>query len=68
MFRRLIDINFTGTFIVAQVGNAMILSASGDAMILIASMSGHIGELPVSLSGRLEQSNNSTKVRSIVGE
>jgi hypothetical protein len=25
------------------------------------------GELPVSLSGRIEQSNNSTKVRSIVG-
>jgi hypothetical protein len=26
------------------------------------------GELPVSLSGQIEQSNNSTKVRSIVGE
>jgi NAD(P)-dependent dehydrogenase (short-subunit alcohol dehydrogenase family) len=43
IFRRLIDINLTGTFIVAQaVRNVMIKSNSGGSMVFIASMSGHI--------------------------
>ncbi|KAF8246778.1 NAD(P)-binding protein [Wilcoxina mikolae CBS 423.85] len=47
MFRRLIDINLTGTFVCAQaVGNAMIKQGSGGSMIFIASMSGHIVNFP----------------------
>jgi NAD(P)-dependent dehydrogenase (short-subunit alcohol dehydrogenase family) len=47
MFRRLIDINLTGCFICAQaVGNAMIKSNTGGAMVFIASMSGHIVNWP----------------------
>jgi NAD(P)-dependent dehydrogenase (short-subunit alcohol dehydrogenase family) len=47
MFRRLIDINLTGTFIVAQaVGNAMIKTNAGGSMTFIASMSGHIVNWP----------------------
>jgi NAD(P)-dependent dehydrogenase (short-subunit alcohol dehydrogenase family) len=42
MFRRLIDINLTGTFVCAQaVGNVMIKSGTGGSMVFIASMSGH---------------------------
>ncbi|CCX04423.1 hypothetical protein FPQ18DRAFT_278112 [Pyronema domesticum] len=47
MFRRLIDINLTGTFVVAQaVGNAMIQQKTKGSMIFIASMSGHIVNYP----------------------
>lgn len=47
MFRRLIDINLTGTFVSAQaVGNAMIKQGSGGSMVFIASMSGHIVNYP----------------------
>jgi NAD(P)-dependent dehydrogenase (short-subunit alcohol dehydrogenase family) len=47
MFRRLIDINLTGTFVCAQaVGNAMIKQGTGGSMIFIASMSGHIVNFP----------------------
>jgi NAD(P)-dependent dehydrogenase (short-subunit alcohol dehydrogenase family) len=47
MFRRLIDINLTGTFVCAQaVGNAMIKSNTGGSMVFIASMSGHIVNWP----------------------
>jgi len=47
MFRRLIDINLTGTFVCAQaVGNAMIKNNAPGSMIFIASMSGHIVNWP----------------------
>jgi NAD(P)-dependent dehydrogenase (short-subunit alcohol dehydrogenase family) len=47
MFRRLIDINLTGTFICAQaIGNAMLKTGTGGSMIFIASMSGHIVNYP----------------------
>ena len=47
MFRRLIDINLNGTFVVAQaVGNAMIKTSSGGSMVFVASMSGHIVNWP----------------------
>ncbi|KAA8893541.1 hypothetical protein FN846DRAFT_787824, partial [Sphaerosporella brunnea] len=47
MFRRLVDINLTGTFVCAQaVGNTMIKSNAGGSMIFIASMSGHIVNWP----------------------
>jgi NAD(P)-dependent dehydrogenase (short-subunit alcohol dehydrogenase family) len=47
MFRRLIDINLTGTFVCAQaVGNAMIKSSTGGSMVFLASMSGHIVNWP----------------------
>ncbi|KAK3678543.1 hypothetical protein LTR78_001841 [Recurvomyces mirabilis] len=46
-FRRLIDINITGTFLVAQaVGNQMIASGKGGSIINIASMSGSIVNYP----------------------
>ena len=47
MFRRLIDINITGTFIVAQaVGQAMIKAKTGGSIINIASMSGTVVNYP----------------------
>jgi NAD(P)-dependent dehydrogenase (short-subunit alcohol dehydrogenase family) len=47
MFRRLIDINLTGTFVCAQaVGNSMIKAGTGGSMVFIASMSGHIVNWP----------------------
>ncbi|KAI5807430.1 hypothetical protein DFH27DRAFT_319439 [Peziza echinospora] len=47
MFRRLIDINLTGTFLCAQaVGKSMIERKSGGSIIFIASMSGHIVNYP----------------------
>ena len=47
MFRRLIDINITGTFIVAQaVGQAMIKANTGGSIINIASMSGTVVNYP----------------------
>lgn len=46
-FRRLIDINLTGTFVCAQaVGKAMIKTGTGGSMVFIASMSGHIVNYP----------------------
>ncbi|KAF2136242.1 uncharacterized protein K452DRAFT_362675 [Aplosporella prunicola CBS 121167] len=47
MFRRLVDINLTGAFLVAQaVGKQMIKSKNGGSMILVASMSGSIVNYP----------------------
>lgn len=47
MFRRLIDINLTGAFLVAQaVGKQMIASKNGGSIILVASMSGSIVNYP----------------------
>ena len=47
MFRRLIDINITGTFIVTQaVGQAMIKAKTGGSIINIASMSGTVVNYP----------------------
>lgn len=47
MFRRLIDINVTGSFLVAQaVGREMIKSTEGGSIIFIASMSGSIVNYP----------------------
>ncbi|KAK7550041.1 short-chain dehydrogenase [Phyllosticta citricarpa] len=47
MFRRLIDINLTGAFLVAQaVGRKMIASKAGGSIILVASMSGSIVNYP----------------------
>lgn len=47
MFRRLIDINLTGTFLCAQaVAKEMIASGNGGSIIFIASMSGHIVNYP----------------------
>jgi NAD(P)-dependent dehydrogenase (short-subunit alcohol dehydrogenase family) len=49
IFSRLIDINLTGTFIVAQaVGNAMIKTNTPRSMIFIAPMLGHIVNWPQS--------------------
>lgn len=46
-FRRLIDINLTGTFLCAQAaGNWMIRQKTGGSIIFIASMSGHIVNWP----------------------
>lgn len=46
-FRRLIDINITGSFLVAQaVGNQMIKSGKGGSIINIASMSGSVVNYP----------------------
>lgn len=46
-FRRLIDINLTGTFLCAQAaGNCMIKQGNGGSIIFIASMSGHIVNWP----------------------
>jgi len=46
-FRRLIDINVTGSFLVAQAcANAMIASGKGGSIINIASMSGSIVNYP----------------------
>ncbi|TIA22161.1 NAD(P)-binding protein [Aureobasidium pullulans] len=47
MFRRLLDINITGTFLVAQaVGQQMIKAQNGGSIINIASMSGSIVNYP----------------------
>ena len=47
MFRRLIDINVTGAFLVAQAcGKQMIKQGSGGSIIFIASMSGSIVNYP----------------------
>lgn len=46
-FRRLIDINLTGTFLCAQAtGRVMIEQKTGGSIIFIASMSGHIVNWP----------------------
>ncbi|CAZ83291.1 unnamed protein product [Tuber melanosporum] len=46
-FRRLIDINLTGTFLCAQAaGRVMIEQGTGGSIIFIASMSGHIVNWP----------------------
>jgi len=46
-FRRLIDINLTGTFLCAQAaGQIMIEQGTGGSIIFIASMSGHIVNWP----------------------
>ncbi|MCJ1223976.1 hypothetical protein MMC12_000619 [Toensbergia leucococca] len=47
MFRRLIDINVTGSFLVAQAcGRQMIAQGNGGSIIFIASMSGSIVNYP----------------------
>jgi NAD(P)-dependent dehydrogenase (short-subunit alcohol dehydrogenase family) len=47
MFRRLIDINLTGSFLMAQaVGRAMMAAQKPGSIILIASMSGFIVNYP----------------------
>ncbi|KAF2091446.1 putative D-arabinitol 2-dehydrogenase [Saccharata proteae CBS 121410] len=47
MFRRLVDINLTGCFLVAQaVGQKMIAQKTGGTMVLVASMSGSIVNYP----------------------
>ncbi|KAI9772372.1 MAG: hypothetical protein M1835_006276 [Candelina submexicana] len=47
MFRRLMDINVTGSFLVAQsCGRAMIRAGKGGSIIFIASMSGSIVNYP----------------------
>ncbi|KAB5566619.1 hypothetical protein GE09DRAFT_1171670 [Coniochaeta sp. 2T2.1] len=47
MFRRLIDINLTGSFLMAQsVGRAMIAAGKPGSIILVASMSGSIVNYP----------------------
>jgi len=47
MFRRLIDINITGSFLVAQaVAKEMIKAENGGSIIFIASMSGTIVNFP----------------------
>ncbi|TDZ25218.1 D-arabinitol 2-dehydrogenase [Colletotrichum orbiculare MAFF 240422] len=47
MFRRLIDINLTGSFLVSQsVGRAMMKAGKGGSIILVASMSGSIVNYP----------------------
>ncbi|RPB29552.1 NAD(P)-binding protein [Terfezia boudieri ATCC MYA-4762] len=46
-FRRLIDINLTGTFLCAQAtGRVMIEQKTGGSIVFIASMSGHIVNWP----------------------
>lgn len=47
MFRRLIDINLTGTFLMSQaVGRAMMAAGKPGSIILVASMSGSIVNYP----------------------
>ena len=47
MFRRLIDINLTGAFLIAQAcGRQMIKQATGGSIVFIASMSGSIVNFP----------------------
>lgn len=47
MFRRLIDINLTGTFLMAQsVGRAMMTAGKPGSLVLVASMSGSIVNYP----------------------
>jgi len=47
MFRRLIDINLTGTFLISQaVGRAMIAAGKPGSIVLVASMSGTIVNYP----------------------
>lgn len=47
MFRRLIDINLTGTFLMAQsVGRAMMTAGKPGSMVLVASMSGTVVNYP----------------------
>lgn len=47
MFRKLLDINTTGTFLTAQaVGREMITRKTGGSIILTASMAGHIVNYP----------------------
>jgi NAD(P)-dependent dehydrogenase (short-subunit alcohol dehydrogenase family) len=47
MFRRLIDINLTGSFLMSQsVGNAMIAAGKPGSIVLVASMSGSIVNYP----------------------
>jgi NAD(P)-dependent dehydrogenase (short-subunit alcohol dehydrogenase family) len=47
MFRRLIDINLTGSFLMAQaVGRAMMAAQKPGSIILVASMSGSIVNYP----------------------
>lgn len=47
MFRRLIDINLTGTFLVTQsVGRAMMSAGKPGSLVLVASMSGSIVNYP----------------------
>ncbi|POR33853.1 L-xylulose reductase [Tolypocladium paradoxum] len=47
MFRRLIDINLTGTFLVSQaVGRAMMAAGKPGSLVLVASMSGSVVNYP----------------------
>jgi NAD(P)-dependent dehydrogenase (short-subunit alcohol dehydrogenase family) len=47
MFRRLIDINLTGSFLMAQsVGKAMMAAKKPGSIVLVASMSGIIVNYP----------------------
>ncbi|KAI3394398.1 hypothetical protein diail_2810 [Diaporthe ilicicola] len=47
MFRRLVDINLTGSFLVSQaVGRAAIAAGRGASIVLVASMSGSIVNYP----------------------
>jgi NAD(P)-dependent dehydrogenase (short-subunit alcohol dehydrogenase family) len=47
MFRRLIDINLTGSFLMSQaVGKAMIAAGKPGSIVLVASMSGSIVNYP----------------------
>lgn len=47
MFRRLIDINLTGSFLMSQtVGKAMMAAGKPGSIVLIASMSGSIVNYP----------------------
>ena len=47
MFRRLIDINLTGTFLMAQaVGRAMMSAGKPGSLVLVASMSGSVVNYP----------------------
>ena len=47
MFRRLIDINVTGSFLMAQAcGRHMIKAETGGSMVFIASMSGSVVNFP----------------------
>lgn len=47
MFRRLIDINLTGTFLMTQsVGRAMMAAGKSGSLVLVASMSGTVVNFP----------------------
>src|SRR5277367_2061818 len=47
MFRRLIDINLTGSFLMSQaVGKAMMAAGKPGSIVLVASMSGSIVNYP----------------------